>query len=347
MTKKNIFTFILFLLSVRPLCVYGAFHYPVDAFEVADFNYCEGLGKNDGVCLDRKQDNIFYIRRNSGFPIAPATGGAGRDFYDLPTEKLKAAVKDTVAQKGYERAHSYAKITARITDYETKEKKARAEGVDKNIVRVSRGFYDQSKEEFKKEKFEEGMIFLDAAHTILDFALDMTPGVSWAKDCCEAVTGQNLVDGRTLTTTERSISLVGALTLGLGSKVGKGLKAISKYIKKPFMKLTEKLFKAASNHKILLRRADIRRVRNNPLKGTRYTEDLIKRMRNRVDLHHSFPKEIDNFSGLGKARMIRGGDGLMHKHIHLKGEYAGKKGQFEWIIDPFKEINHRYFNHIN
>jgi hypothetical protein len=55
------------------------------------------------------------------------------------------------------------------------------------------------------------------------------------------------------------------------------------------------------------------------------------------------PKEVDNFAGLGKKGSLVGGDGIARTKIKLDGEYAGKKGTFEWIIEPSGQINHRQF----
>lgn len=58
-----------------------------------------------------------------------------------------------------------------------------------------------------------------------DLALSLTPGVSWGKDIYEAITGEKLVDGSKLDAFDRTMAVLGAVTGGIGSKLGTGVKA--------------------------------------------------------------------------------------------------------------------------
>ena len=63
------------------------------------------------------------------------------------------------------------------------------------------------------------------------------------------------------------------------------------------------------------------------------------------DKYHSFSNIVDNYAGYSKKFRIRGGDGVKRQLYQLKGSYNGKKGIFEWIIDPnpLKGVTHRRF----
>ena len=54
--------------------------------------------------------------------------------------------------------------------------------------------------------------------------------------------------------------------------------------------------------------------------------------------YHGFPSSIDAFAGNGKITKIKGGDGIVSDKIELRGDWMGKSGTFEWIIEPNKLI---------
>jgi hypothetical protein len=58
---------------------------------------------------------------------------------------------------------------------------------------------------------------------------------------------------------------------------------------------------------------------------------------------HSFPREVENYSGRGKVSEIVGGDGLKRQLLEIPGGYQGKRGNFEFIKEADGSINHRYF----
>lgn len=70
-----------------------------------------------------------------------------------------------------------------------------------------------------------------------------------------------------------------------------------------------------------------------------------KKVQNQIGLgdYHSFPKEVDNFAGLGSKKTLVGGDGISRTKIELPGSYGSKQGHFEWIVEPNNEISHRLF----
>ncbi|MDD9950117.1 MAG: pre-toxin TG domain-containing protein [Zetaproteobacteria bacterium] len=68
------------------------------------------------------------------------------------------------------------------------------------------------------EAFE---VMYEAAETLVDLALSVTPGISVGRDLYEATSGRHILTGEPLSTLDRSIAIVGLLTFGIGSKIGK------------------------------------------------------------------------------------------------------------------------------
>lgn len=63
------------------------------------------------------------------------------------------------------------------------------------------------------------------------------------------------------------------------------------------------------------------------------------------DAHHAFNDIIDNYAGDATKFAIKGGDGIERSLYQLEGSLNGKRGVFEWIIDPNPTIGvtHRRF----
>ncbi|MDO4504245.1 MAG: hypothetical protein Q4B84_03800 [Clostridia bacterium] len=81
---------------------------------------------------------------------------------------------------------------------------------------------------------------------------------------------------------------------------------------------------------------------SNPLNDINYTEK-VKIQMEQGDFH-SFPKSADAFGSDAIKSEILGGDGLKRTKFEIPGEYMGKKGVFEYIIEPDGVIcNHRLF----
>jgi hypothetical protein len=232
---------------------------------------------------------------------------------------------------------------------------------------------------------DEGYVASHIATQLLDLAISFTPGVGWGKDIYEAATGRNLVTHEKLDNFSWSVAIVGAVTGGIGSKIGKAIKVLKGIARSAEVaqdvKKVDKVYEVAEAASVLvknkkeaseivevfedfgrtgtaplkeiassakeigldLRKIDVARFKNNPLNGTRYTNKVLDQMANATDRFHNFPKEIDNFAGLGKKTEIVGGDKIARTKIVLEGEYAGRKGTFEWIIEPDGSINHRKF----
>ncbi|HEY0421397.1 MAG TPA: pre-toxin TG domain-containing protein, partial [Acetobacteraceae bacterium] len=63
---------------------------------------------------------------------------------------------------------------------------------------------------------------------VADMAASFTPGVSAVKDVYEAATGNNVLTGERLSAMERSIAVLGVLTLGTSSSLIHGTEALSR-----------------------------------------------------------------------------------------------------------------------
>jgi hypothetical protein len=118
-----------------------------------------------------------------------------------------------------------------LEKYPTSAREASDSGVGKGIILVSRGLHALGVESLRSGETREGVFYLSRAIEILDVAMDFTPGVGWAKDCIQAISGVNPITGEKLSTFERSAALIGAVTVGFGSKFLKGFKAITKHLK--------------------------------------------------------------------------------------------------------------------
>ena len=83
----------------------------------------------------------------------------------------------------------------------------------------------------------------------------------------------------------------------------------------------------------------------NPLDGTKFT-DKVKRQMNGKDTDHNFPSSIDKQADAASVKKITGGDGIGRTKVELPGNINGKDGNFSWIIEPDKTVNHRQFERL-
>ena len=79
---------------------------------------------------------------------------------------------------------------------------------------------------------------------------------------------------------------------------------------------------------------------NNPVLDNVRTGSALK-----SDAQHAFNDIIDNYAGDATKFTLKGGDGVYRSLYQLEGSLNGKKGIFEWIIDPdpAKGVTHRRF----
>lgn len=89
----------------------------------------------------------------------------------------------------------------------------------KDLVTMADEAMNASEESYKEGSPQEGNFYYEIGMTLADIALSVTPVIGTGKDFVEAAWGKSLLDGRKLTSVERSMAVVGVLTLGFG-KVG-------------------------------------------------------------------------------------------------------------------------------
>lgn len=89
----------------------------------------------------------------------------------------------------------------------------------KKLISVSEHALDESEASFKSGNIREGSQLFELGMAAADIAISVTPVVGWGKDIYEAASGRALLDGRTLTSFERSMAVVGIFTAGVGSKL--------------------------------------------------------------------------------------------------------------------------------
>ena len=61
------------------------------------------------------------------------------------------------------------------------------------------------------------------------------------------------------------------------------------------------------------------------------------------DLDYNFPSLVDGQPDAAKLKTITGGEGIDRAKVELPGSINGKDGNFSWIIEPDKSVNHRQF----
>lgn len=89
----------------------------------------------------------------------------------------------------------------------------------------------ETKEYLGRDQFEEAEISARISHTLLDLTTSLTPGVSWARDVYEALSGKDLHSGETLDAFARSVAILGVISGGFGSKAVKAMQVIEKTTK--------------------------------------------------------------------------------------------------------------------
>jgi hypothetical protein len=78
-------------------------------------------------------------------------------------------------------------------------------------LRVAREYYLQ-------EQIDLGKMFSNVSDELLDLATSLTPGISWGRDIYESISGKDLHSDEVLGPFSRSMAILGAVTIGFGSK---------------------------------------------------------------------------------------------------------------------------------
>lgn len=97
-----------------------------------------------------------------------------------------------------------------------------------SVLDFATGSMKISRDSYLADEFDEGNIAAEIADTLLDLATSMTPGVSWARDVYEAISGTDLHSGEELNSFARSMAVMGTVTFGFASKAQKAVNVIEK-----------------------------------------------------------------------------------------------------------------------
>ncbi|WP_242491290.1 hypothetical protein [Bacillus cereus] len=62
-----------------------------------------------------------------------------------------------------------------------------------------------------------------------------------------------------------------------------------------------------------------------------------------VPKEHGFSDIVDNYSRFADEFPLVGGDEISRRFFRLEGSSGGKKGVFEWIVEPNGNVSHRRF----
>ena len=79
----------------------------------------------------------------------------------------------------------------------------------------------------------------------------------------------------------------------------------------------------------------------NLLENIEYSPKVIDQMS--LGDYHGFPDIVDNYGGYGIVKNEPGGDEIVRTVVEISGEYMGKKGVFQYIIENNGYCNHRMF----
>ena len=167
---------------------------------------------------DEKKAQKEFEKKQEPALQPPESSPPDDDYFKTP--------KETPEGKTLRLVKNYVKQSRkRIEDGNYSQKEQRLE-----IIDAGEDATDLADESFADGDMTAGEDYLQLATNLVDVGLGLTPGVGWAKDTYEAITGTNLITGEELTSAERSFAILGAATGGLGSKLGGLFKGVSKIV---------------------------------------------------------------------------------------------------------------------
>lgn len=87
------------------------------------------------------------------------------------------------------------------------------------LIGIADTALDVSRRSLAEADSEKAEIAARIAVGLLDASISMTPLIGWSKDIYEAVTGKNILTGERLSDFEWTLAVLGAATVGIGSKI--------------------------------------------------------------------------------------------------------------------------------
>ena len=132
----------------------------------------------------------------------------------IDAERIRTDPSTPAGQRLAAAARNLTYAASRLEESEGALKVTRQE-----LIAMARAALDTADQMYGAGDPEGGDIALEMAYALTDAVLGFVPGVGWAKDVCEAMSGVSLVTGAVLSDTDRVVAAVGVLTGGVGSKI--------------------------------------------------------------------------------------------------------------------------------
>ncbi|MBP6218910.1 MAG: pre-toxin TG domain-containing protein [Oligoflexales bacterium] len=154
------------------------------------------------------------VRSDRATPYQPQPYTPSQNIRDLT--QATQYFKDQVRRRN--------EVREQIKSMDQYEKRSEILNYATESLKISRDYYDN-------DEIEEGKIAAGVADVLLDLATSLTPVVSWGRDLYEAISGKDLHSGEELGEFSRSMAVLGVVTVGFGSKIGKACKFLAKLMK--------------------------------------------------------------------------------------------------------------------
>ena len=221
--------------------------------------------------------------------------------------------------------------------------------IRKGFVDASTSALKASRDFYVNDEFESGMIAANMAETALDLATTWTPGVSWGRDIYESILGIDMITGASLSAFERGVAVIGAVTLGVGSKIGKTAKVLNRAMKGSnkiealdiagdLLKYSGKATKAVANMAEFFKSKFGKLLKKNSKKTAKrvQSQTVYQVTKNKVgnnfvkkgDLYYLDNKHLDHlevFNKKGKASVVLNLDGTINLKKTAKARKEGRK----------------------
>ncbi|WP_374027255.1 pre-toxin TG domain-containing protein [Bdellovibrio bacteriovorus] len=171
---------------------------------------------------------------------------------------------------------------------------------------------------------ESAEAFKKYSEVFADLSVGLDPITGPLRDVYEAFTGKNLITGDTLDSFDRTFAVVGALSFGFGSKIGKGLKIFNKIKNLDFIKAAAKT--EAVVHHIERNAPQSRAAYDRYIRDLRKTMDrpTIKDPELRLFVNERYWKNTSTVGNGSTAAAIRI---ERIENLPVKGRYHTQKGQ--------------------
>jgi len=166
----------------------------------------------DALAQRYSKETISVISDDGVVSRIPFSGGP------LPSNSLLAHLEAFEYKSNVVGAQIAVARQALSSDAVDREPRLRA-------LEVSNELLSSAQKAFYGGSFLQGEGLLEIAGIVADLVTSWTPGISWARDIYESVSGKDLISGKTLENWERGAAILGAITAGVGSKGPKVLHA--------------------------------------------------------------------------------------------------------------------------